>query len=90
MYTLQCYDGGKQFGNRVQVVIGGRGERVLYSSGTIVAAIGKKGEFYRLWRGTNKNTMREVNSFRIDRKLKPITKREWDAMPVIDSAFLSL
>lgn len=90
MYILPCYDGGKSFNNKAKVVIASRGEHVLRSSETYVACVDKRGNFIRLWKGTGTEVIRHVNSFRIDRKLKPITKKEWDEMPVIDSAFLSL
>ena len=90
MYILPCYDGGKSFNNKAKVVISSRGEHVLRSSETYVACVDKKGKFTRLWAGSSPIIMRHINSFRIDRKLQPITKKEWDAMPITDSGFLSL
>ena len=90
MYILPCYDGGKSFNNKAQVVSASRGEHVLRSSETYVACVDKRGNFSRLWKGTGETVLRHVNSFRIDRKLKPISKKEWDAMPVQDADFLTL
>lgn len=90
MYILSPYDGGRGFDSRVTVVIAAKGERVLRNQETYVAAVDKKRNFFRLWKGTGKEVMRQVNCFRLERKLQPISKKEWDAMPITDSGFLSL
>ena len=90
MYILSPYDGGRGFDSRVMVVIAAKGERVLRNQETYVAAVDKRKNFFRLWSGTGKEILRQVNCFRLERKLQPITKREWDALPVVSGDFLSL
>ena len=90
MYILSPYDGGRGFDSRATVVIAAKGERVLRNNAAYIAAVDKRKNFFRLWRGTGKEVLRQVNCFRLERKLTPITKKEWDAMPVVSGDFLSL
>lgn len=73
----------KSFYKKAYVKEDDNGSATLYSYGTPVATI-TGGEFVRLWAGWSSTTAKHVNDFRRERRMNPIYKKEWEALPVKD------
>ena len=59
---------------------------VLLSYDTPVCFVDAAGSFHRIWDGWSRTTMRHVVEFvrQLGRGVGPLTKREWEALPVED------
>lgn len=62
------------------------GAVMLVSYGTYVCCYDARGRFYRLWDDWSRTTMRHVVEFvrQFGRGTGPLTKKEWEALPVED------
>lgn len=59
---------------------------MLASYGTYVCCYDARGRFYRLWDGWSRTSMRHIVEFvkQFGRGVGPLTKKEWEALPVED------
>ena len=81
-FYLPCYDSHKSFYGKAVVKDFGIGdEKLLFSYGTLVAAI-VDGKFVRLWDGYSATTMRHVNSFLEHYGFSEGGKAFWDSCEV--------
>lgn len=64
------------------------GVTYLISYSTYVCFYDARGRFFRSWRGWSRTTMRHVVEFvkQYGRGVGPLTKKEWEALPVEDDA----
>lgn len=62
------------------------GAVMLVSYSTYVCCYDARGRFYRLWNDWSRTTMRHVVEFvrQFGRGVGPLTKKEWEALPVED------
>lgn len=80
-------DGHKSF-NKLAYVrrLHKSGVVMLISYSTYVCCYDVRGRFYRLWRGWSRTSMRHIAEFvkQFGRGTGPLTKKEWEALPVED------
>lgn len=81
------HDGHKSFNGLAHVVRWHKsGVVMLNSYSTSVCCYDARGRFYRLWDGWSRTSMRHVVEFvrQFGRGTGPLTKKEWEALPVED------
>lgn len=87
-YLMPCErQNQKSFGRKAVVEVGYDGAKVLYSNKTKIAKIVCGRFIFRLCGHDRKfsspTTMRHLVAFCVNNGLEPITKKAWDAMPMI-------
>lgn len=83
------HDGHKSFNKLAHVKrLSTIGVIYLVSYTTYVCFYDAKGRFYRTWQGWSRTTMRHVVEFvkQFGHGVGPLTKEEWEALPVEDDA----
>lgn len=83
------HDGHKSFNKLAHVKrLSTVGVVYLISYTTYVCFYDARGRFYRTWRGWSRTTMRHVVEFvkQFGHGVGPLTKEEWEALPVEDDA----
>jgi len=83
------HDGHKSFNKLAHVKrLSTIGATYLVSYTTYVCFYDVKGRFHRTWHGWSRTTMRHVVEFvkQFGNGVGPLTKREWEALPVEDDA----
>lgn len=86
-FELQPSGGQKSFYGKA-IVTHANGKKHLTSYETDVCTI-VDGEFLRTWDGYSATTMKHINSFRIQYKMDPLTKKQWLKLPVHDNTMLT-
>lgn len=83
------HDGNKSFNNLAHVKrLQTLGVTYLVSYSTYVCFYDAMGRFHRTWRGWSRTTMRHIVEFvkQFGHGVGPLTKKEWEALPVEDDA----
>ena len=83
------HDGRKSFWKRAYIKrLQTLGVTYLVSYSTYVCFYDAKGRFHRAWRGWSRTTMRHIVEFvkQFGNGVGPLTKKEWEALPVEDDA----
>ena len=81
------HDGHKSFRGLAHVKrLHKSGVIMLVSYSTYVCCYDVRGRFYRLWDDWSRTTMRHIVEFvrQFGRGVGPLTKKEWEALPVED------
>lgn len=84
------YDGHKSFNGLAYVKrLDTTGVVMLVSYSTDVCCYDVRGRFYRLWDDWSRTSMRHIVEFvkQFGRGVGPLTKKEWEALPVEDDLF---
>lgn len=63
IFELQPIDNRQSFYGKIKVIEQDNGEAVLYSYNTAVLKRTENGDFFRLWTGETRTTIRHVNAF---------------------------
>ena len=66
---------------RKAALIENKGRVFLQSYDTVVACI-DKGKLFKLWDGYSATTARHINAFCYSFGVKPVSKKEWENMPL--------
>lgn len=83
VFDLIPCDSHVSFYGKARVIENRHGGAELVSYFTTVCGIDRNGNFFRLWDGWSATTARHINSFRALYNLHPISKKEWESMPVV-------
>lgn len=77
------HDPRKSFYGKAHVFVR-NGSKILISYKTEVCEITADGKFNQLWGGYSATTMRHINEFRQQNGLEKLSKKEWEALPLVD------
>ena len=80
------YTNQKSFYGKAVVIKDSNGNKYLQSYNTVVCAIDKQGNFYRLWDGYSVSTMNHINDFLYQNDIDGGGKKWWQSLKVVSAS----